>query len=407
MTGVRMRKSPTLALALGAAVAVLGALFAAPSAAAAEQAAPARDRAPAVISLGDSFISGEAGRWQGNGNYSWGSRYGTDLAAYNCNLQETSCSYDPKRIYGDSYGNGCNRSTGAEINHLESVRVTGQSFQIDKGNRINIACSGATTDNILHTPFKGERPQIEQLATHAADKDIKLIVVSIGGNDIDFGGIIKDCIKGFSVPVGGWHCHKSLGPQLPGRISAMKGKAEAVLRAVRSTMSGAGYHDSDYRLVLQTYPSPIPRGADNRYVGETYARLSSGGCPFFNDDSDWARDTIVPSLAEAHQQAAASVGGVDVLDLQHALDGHEVCAKGVQQSVVGSTLNNPLSKTKSEWARFVVSGVAQGQTQESMHPNFYGQQEMGRCLNDMAGTSMKIFTCNSPALSKSRSGQDR
>ncbi|MCM2393560.1 hypothetical protein NBG84_35700, partial [Streptomyces sp. CWNU-1] len=38
----------------------------------------------AVISRGDSFISGEAGRWQGNADTSLGSRYGTDRAAYGC-----------------------------------------------------------------------------------------------------------------------------------------------------------------------------------------------------------------------------------------------------------------------------------------------------------------------------------
>lgn len=393
MRGRRVRKSSTLAWAVAA---LLSALLAAPSAALAEEAGTTQAKEPAVISLGDSFISGEAGRWQGNGNSVWGSRYGTDLAAYSCNSAETVCFYDPTRAYGSSYYNGCNRSTGAEIHHLSAVRVNGRTVGIAEDDRINIACSGATTDNVLRTPFKGERPQIEQLADHAAAKDVKLIVLSIGGNDIGFGDVIADCVKGFSLHKSlGWHCSKRLGPQMPGRIDAMSAKVEEVLEAIQGTMSDAGYQDSDYRLVLQTYPSPIPRGADNRYP-ETNARLYTGGCPFYNDDSDWARDTLIPALAEAHERTAESVDGVEFLDLQDALDGHEVCAAGVQQSASGDTLVNPLPKAESEWARFIVSGLSQGQQQESMHPNFYGQQQMGACLNAMAETATRAFTCPGP-----------
>jgi hypothetical protein len=396
--GRRMRKPSAPVWARGAVAAVLATLLAVPSAALAEPAAEQAAKEPAVISLGDSFISGEAGRWQGNGNTVWGSRYGTDLAAYGCTSSETVCLYDATKAYGSSYYNGCNRSVGAEIHHLSTVRVDGRTFEIDAGNRINLACSGATTDNVLRTPFKGERPQIEQLAEHAAAKDVKLIVLSIGGNDIGFSDVITDCVKGFSRPKAlGWHCSDKLGSQMPGRIDAMRAKVVEVLEAVQDTMSDAGYDESDYRLVLQTYPSPIPRGADNRYPETSNARIYTGGCPFYDDDSDWARDTLIPALAASHEQAAASVGGVHFLDLQDALDGHEVCAEGVRQSVSGNTLVNPLPKAESEWARFIVSGLAQGQQQESMHPNFYGQQRLGECLSAMAVTAAHAHTCPSPS----------
>lgn len=384
-----------LAWASGAAAAMASVLLAVPSAALAEEATTAA-KEPAVISMGDSFISGEAGRWQGNGNSMRGSRYGTDLAAYDCNSWETWCHYDPTRVYGSSYANGCNRSTGAEIHHLSAVENNGRT-DIDERNRINIACSGATTDNILHTPFKGERPQIEQLADLAGTKDVKLIVLSIGGNDIGFSDVIADCAKGFSLPrLAGWHCSKKLGPQMPGRIDAMRTKVGDVLSAIRDTMTGAGYQVSDYRLVLQSYPSPIPSGAENRYPESSYERLNTGGCPFYDDDSDWARDTLIPMLSDSHRAAAEKAGDVDFLDLQGAFDGHEVCAKGVQQSASGNTLADPLPKAESEWGRFIVSGLSQGQLQESMHPNFYGQQEMGECLNTIATTPADALVCNNP-----------
>ncbi len=38
----------------------------------------------AVVALGDSFISGEGGRWLGNGTEPFGARSGTDRAAFDC-----------------------------------------------------------------------------------------------------------------------------------------------------------------------------------------------------------------------------------------------------------------------------------------------------------------------------------
>src|SRR6266542_7001237 len=62
----------------------------------------------AIVSLGDSFISGEAGRWNGNSLNIFGTRDGTDRAA-RCTLG-IFCSYDATRVYGSSYAYGCHRS---------------------------------------------------------------------------------------------------------------------------------------------------------------------------------------------------------------------------------------------------------------------------------------------------------
>lgn len=53
-----------------------------------------------------------------------------------------------------------------------------------------------------------------------------------------------------------------------------------------------------------------------------------------------------------------------------------MCAKASRQ--VTSTA--PASGTTSEWARWIDSQSTQGLVQESMHPNAYGQQALGRCL---------------------------
>ncbi|MGI9080719.1 MAG: hypothetical protein ACR2FZ_00345, partial [Thermoleophilaceae bacterium] len=75
---------------------------------------PAAAQAPsAAVSLGDSFTSGQAGRWLGNSNDSFGSRGGTDRA---CQPTPFGCNYDTGRVYLDgSQPPGCARSDVAEI----------------------------------------------------------------------------------------------------------------------------------------------------------------------------------------------------------------------------------------------------------------------------------------------------
>jgi hypothetical protein len=71
----------------------------------------------------------------------------------------------------------------------------------------------------------------------------------------------------------------------------------------------------------------------------------------------------------------AAQKGVQFLDVQRALDGRQVCHRSSSQ--VGSS--GP-SDTRSEWVRWLNPGCCQGDAQESLHPNAYGQRAMGRCI---------------------------
>ncbi len=75
--------------------------------------AAAAARPTAIVSLGDSFISGEGGRWLGNGSEAFGTRSGTDRAAHDCD--GWGCEYDPAQVYGDSEEDDCHRSDVAPI----------------------------------------------------------------------------------------------------------------------------------------------------------------------------------------------------------------------------------------------------------------------------------------------------
>lgn len=356
----------------------------------ASSARAADDRPTAVVSLGDSYISGEAGRWAGNAA-PWapgGDVYGTDRAAYNCHFNYWFCDRDPKRVYGESFVNGCDRSDVAEI----------ESAPIAVDRRFNLACSGAVTANVLRradggVSFKGERPQADQLAVVAAQNKVKLVVLSIGGNDLGFSDVLAACAGDFLTP-GGAPCERSQEPVVAAALTATGPKVRAALASIRAAMRSAGYGNSDYRLVLQSYPAPLPTGDMYRY-GESYTRYSTGGCPFFNSDSTWASTSVVPRIATMLRDAARAENA-EFLDLQKAYSGHEVCSTQDHQATSDNNSQNRVSISTGEWVRFVTM-LTQGYKQESVHPNAYGQLALGDCVGELYAAQPGTYKCTNTA----------
>ncbi|MFE1767893.1 hypothetical protein ACFW81_27220 [Streptomyces angustmyceticus] len=365
-----------------------------------------RAKPTAIVSLGDSFISGEGGRWQGNVDMAYSptdSMFGTDRATV---CDSGGCRKDPNRVYVDgSYldpttgkENGCHRSDVAEI--MQS------NISVDR--KFNLACSGAVTGNILPaaaggTSFKGEWPQADQLRDLARTYDIKLVQISISGNDLGFSDIIRSCITRFlSNPVG-QYCWKVYDWDLKEKLKReVPDKVKNVIDQVRRVMRETGHPEGSYALAMQSYPSPVPLSSSYRYsqgVSFSSSRYSPGGCPFYNEDTNWARMDVVKGIADMLEGVAAEKN-VHYLDLQWAFDGHEVCAKGVRHARAGDTLASPIPSRDAEWMRFLSAGIshAQGQVEESFHPNSYGQKVLGKCLKDFyaltSPTGRRIeYTC--------------
>ena len=342
---------------------VLAALAVAAAVAAASHAEPASAASTlptAIVSLGDSFISGEAGRWLGNSiDDSDGAWSGTDRAC------DPFGYCDPHRVYGDSYDDGCDRSDVAEI-HEATTKVT-----VDKS--INLACSGATTDAIWDS-FKGEDPQATQLARVATTHQVTAVVLSIGGNDLNVSGIMATCGKAFLNPFGSpCTTDGSLQKQVAKELPTVQAQIAKIIEYLRATMRSAGYTDSSYEFVLQGYPSTVPDGENVRY-DEKYDRYTTGGCPFYNVDLDWFRGQLTTEIDDMLAQTAADAKA-RYLDLRDTFAGRELCSKTTSQ--VDS--QHPVSLVTSEWSRFV-SEYQQGIEQESLHPNAIGQAVLGRCL---------------------------
>jgi len=327
--------------------------------------------------MGDSYISGEAGRWNGNSVTPLPGNDGTDRA---CQPEGPACQVDKSRVYGDS-DPGCHRSDTAEI----------LTARLAVDERANIACSGGQTKNIFRaqnggTGQNGEAPQADQLLPIARAKNVKLIMVSIGGNDLGFASIIAACLQAYTAKTG--PCE----PSQQAKIDALVPKATAgVVKAIdeiRAVMGEAGYASGDYRLVVQTYPSVVPRASETRYA-ETGTDRTTFGCPFYDQDLNWARDRAAAQIGAVAKAAAAS-RGVETLDLLDAFQGHEICAKTTQNS----TPTTRPGATGGEWGRFVgASTVQQGDLQEAFHPNAYGQRALGDCVTKLFAAGPGSFAC--------------
>ncbi|WP_328966531.1 GDSL-type esterase/lipase family protein [Streptomyces sp. NBC_00239] len=350
----------------------------------------------AIVAMGDSYISGEAGRWAGNANTgNGGSAWGTDRAAFACNADESNCRHDLQGVYRDSGydgGSGCDRS---DVSEIAGAEIDG----IPPERRFNLACSGATTDHVVQSGFKGEKPQVEQLKELAKLYQIKTIVLSVGGNDLNLVGAMQQC--GINFMTNMKSC-KAAGVDglIREKIPGVEDKVVGAMNAIHAAMRFQGYDSRSYRLVAQSYPGPIADPAHYRYPAETYERYTSGGCPFYNEDATWARDEIIPAVSTMLRSAARR-GDAFFLDMQDALAGHELCHSGAGQATSANTLANPLPAAQAEWVRWFPGYFgAQGNTQEAIHPNAYGQQALSDCLtqaDNQISSGGREFRCTASA----------
>jgi hypothetical protein len=361
---------------IGAAIAAMAALALGPAAAASPGSGPT-----AIVSLGDSFISGEGGRWLGNGSESGGTRSGTDRAAFDCDGWG-SCDYDPARVYGGSDANDCHRSDVAPV----------RSAPLPVEARVNLACSGAKLANVWPAAMGGrahfgEAPQTDRLAVVAGRDDVQMVVLTAGANDVGFGVLVARCALDWarSDEDGPLLCRDGAQAELEAALPAMEAGLERALRGVRRALWGAGYGRGDYRLVAMGYASPFPAGRWIRYPEDGWSRLSEGGCPVWNGDADWAAGQGTSSIAAA-MRAAAAAAGAEFLDLRQALDGHQLCDRRARR--VGREGPSPAS---AEWVRRLA--FVQGSSRESLHPDAYGQRAIGACIGLLFASPRGDYAC--------------
>ncbi len=340
---------------------------------------------PAVVAMGDSYISGEAGRWEGNSSSPAPGHDGSDRAP----------GGDTSSVYVGGSDDGQDTCHRSDVSELAGAQV-GAGVE-----RVNISCSGAVTSDLLTSAEGGtidhtEPPQGDQLAQVAADHQVKAIVVSVGGNDFGFADIVTACLTAYTTA--GTPCQQTQEPGLLAARAGVAAKVAGVADSIRGVMSRAGYAQGSYRLIFQSYPVVIATGADNRtleqpgLVGAAGPRMTQG-CPTYTSDADWFSAVAAPTIGAAVRDAAAA-RGAEYLELLPAFLGHEICSKESQ----AVTATQPPSATTSEWGRALSVGfIAQGSVQEVVHPNAFGQRALSTCLSGVLAATPGRFTCTGRA----------
>jgi hypothetical protein len=365
---------------LVAALAVVAATLLAPLPAPPANADGPGSGTPWVVSVGDSYISGEAGRWAGSSNSSSARADALGPSAYWDNASGT----------GEAI-NRCHRSKSAEIHIGGGV------------NSLNLACSGAKTATATGSEFKpgldfysGSEGvgQARALQTFASTHNVRMVVVSIGGNDFNFAGIVQQCVTDWLTSPSWWpdYCKDDSSVTnnfTSSNISTVRSRIATALTNVRTAMRNAGYADTQWNMVVQTYPSPIPNGSGFRYGQSGYTRQSTGGCGFWNADADWANSYALPTINNTVTGAISQAGltNAKVLNLANTFAGRRLCESGVglYEEVGIANWQSAGAVDKTEWVNQIrtVSTCCSSSPyyiQESLHPNYWGQLAVRSCV---------------------------
>jgi lysophospholipase L1-like esterase len=300
-----------------------------------------QQKRPAVVGIGDSTVAGE-----GAGSY---------LPASN------------------RRGDFCHRSYAAAIGQVTLPGVQDLA-------RVNLACAGASTSDVRlgGTRRYGEAPQAEQLRAIARRYDVRLIELTVGANDVGYSSLAHDCILAYLRLAA--RCATAWTPRIRSRLAATAPKITRDIVDIKSVMRDAGYRDSDYSFVLQSYPAPV---TGNMRYGTALRGLF--GCPLRSDDGEWARNWVAPEFTAAFARIAAAQH-VRLLDLAPALRGREACSVGITRA--------------QEWSRSVSvdlaairHGIGPNLIQTSAHPNALGHAQIARCLSAFAATQQQTAKC--------------
>ncbi|MFF0632049.1 SGNH/GDSL hydrolase family protein [Nocardia sp. NPDC004151] len=242
---------------------------------------------------------------------------------------------------GDSYAAGVGISTILDKSCSRSDRNYAHLFAAQRGYALtDVTCGGATIDSVAGTQLS------------AVTADTTLVTLGVGGNDIGFGQLVKDCVLAGTLGTGSGTgslatgsasgsagavaelvagCKNKYGPEMPGRLSMTAAKLAQLLAAIRTQAPQA-------RIVLVGYPKILP---DN-------ASLCAGRQPVLAADADWIRDSVIGGL----NTMLRSQPGTTYFSTYELYDGHDVCEAIPDRWVNGTSVDN------GEGAQF--------------HPNQYG-----------------------------------
>lgn len=224
---------------------------------------------------------------------------------------------------------GCARSLANYPNQLDANPAV--------GDLTDATCGGAETEDILtETQYPGAPPQIQTL-----EAGTDLVTLSIGGNDVGFGGIVL-CLTG-STPQAPRDCEDELGDDVANDIADIFGEGGAVDEIYAEIAER-----SPNANVIATQYLPLLPAADEDGCGFTQM--------IGQDNLNWARQ-ITTDINNAVDRAAERNGHASVLP-------------------TSDTDRSGCAEPEERWVDFAGTPM----NTAPMHPTALGQQAMADAI---------------------------
>jgi lysophospholipase L1-like esterase len=268
---------------------------------------------PVYVALGDSYSSGEG-----------------------------ACA--PVTLTGCRYLAGTNTNAD-QCHRSHNAYPVRESARLHKGWRtVFVACSGAETSNVLTTGQYGEPAQLAALGV-GAGRVVKLVTLTIGGNDAGFASAVGTCVQAHLF---GSSCHGRVTWAIS--TATLKARLVATYAAIHAAAPKA-------HVVVLGYPrlfSPKPKATVPCDVAAVDSKAFSK-----------AEDALNATIASAVRKADALAGKrfASFVDDGKVFAGHELCAGPIKASYL-----NGLELTST------------GARAESFHPNRSGQSVLATHL---------------------------
>lgn len=263
--------------------------------------------------------------------------------------------YDPDTVvsFGGILGNPkCVRSPHAYPQLLVGNPLT-QSLR-------HVACHGATTASLL-AGAHGEGSQAAQV-----NGSTKTVTIGIGGNDLDFAEILKDCVKSGAGP-GGSSCEKDSDQRISNLIGPLvtEQRIEGIIDDVRQ----AG---GNPRILLVGYPRFFP--ADGLRVGFPGQEAPQSCEKVDWSDQLWINEKI-KALNTQLERNVAERKGVEYVDVYSASEGHELCRQSQDPTADTAFMHGIRGDHHDPRSGVHVIG-RDGPEWESFHPTRFGHERI-------------------------------
>lgn len=227
------------------------------------------------VALGDSFASGE-GAW----DYEEGTDFDDrdDLWPFNNDDEDHNRCHRSKNAY-------------AQILAADNEFAGGSGF---------VACSGAVIKDFTR-PNGANTDEAAQLA--ALNDDTSLVTLSVGGNDLGFADVLRDCVINGEGGVGMIDsCQEKHDQRITRRLPQLRTELVELYQKARQKAPNA-------RIIVVGYPPLFVENPDDDY-----------GNLLFAEDQEWMNERA--GDLNAVLASAAAEAGVEFVDPTDAFRGH-------------------------------------------------------------------------------------